>query len=102
MISLRDELSRFKAQDTFVLAASVQDLESHRRFAEEENLNFPLLADTGRHLSFLYGVTDKLDGLSQRVTFFIDKEGIIRLIDRKVNAPTHGDDLANRLEDLLN
>ena len=79
----------------------MQDLESHRKFAEKEKLNFPLLADTGRHLSFLYGTTDRLDGTSKRSTFVIDKEGVIRLIDHKVKAATHGQDLIGVLDTVL-
>ena len=84
-----------------MFGVSVQDLESHRKFAEAEELNFPLIADIGRQLSFLYGATDKIDGLSKRITVLIDKKGIVRLIDKKVQAATHGKDLFGRLDQLL-
>jgi peroxiredoxin len=58
-------------------------------------LNFPLLVDTGRNLSLLYGATNVLEGRIDRLTIIIDKEGKILEIDKKVNASTHGADLVN-------
>lgn len=74
---------------------SVQDAASHKQFAEENNLNFPLLVDTGRHISLLFGATDQPDGLSSRITVVIDKDGQIIKLDKEVNARTHGKDLAD-------
>ena len=36
----------------------------------------------------------------ERWTFYIDKEGIIKLIDKKVNAKSHGEDVVKTLEKL--
>lgn len=51
--------------------------------------------DTGRHISLLYGATDKSDGVSSRITVVIDKDGKIIKLDKQVNARTHGKDLAD-------
>ena len=72
---------------------SVQDADSHKRFAAENNLNFPLLVDTGRNLSLLFGTTDNPEGMSRRITIVIDKEGKISKVDKEVKARTHGADL---------
>jgi peroxiredoxin Q/BCP len=71
----------------------VQDAESHKKFVEQHNLNFPLLVDTGRNISLLFGATDKPDGSSRRITVIIDKEGQILQIDKQVKAGSHGKDL---------
>ena len=71
----------------------MQDAESHKKFVEQHNLNFPLLVDTGRNISLLFGATDKPDGSSRRITVIIDKEGKILQIDKQVKAGTHGKDL---------
>lgn len=43
------------------------------------NLNFPLLSDKDETTSKKYGVLRE-DGLAKRITFIIDKEGLIRKI----------------------
>ena len=41
--SLRDELNDFKTLETTVYGVSVQNQESHKKFAGKHNLGFPLL-----------------------------------------------------------
>jgi peroxiredoxin Q/BCP len=36
----------------------------------------------------------------ERWTFYIDKEGLIKVIDKKVNAKSHGEDVVKTLEKL--
>jgi thioredoxin-dependent peroxiredoxin len=93
--SLRDESSAFVEHETQVFAISVQDADSHKRFSAENNLNFPLLVDTGRNLSLLFGATDDPKGFSKRITVIIDREGKITKIDKQVSARTHGKDLVD-------
>jgi peroxiredoxin len=63
-------------------------------------LNFPLLVDTQRNLSLLYGATDAPDSAIKRLAIIIDKAGKIVEIDKAVNASTHGTDLVNFLKTL--
>lgn len=93
MCSLRDESSQFSARDVQVFGVSVQDAETHRRFAQRYGLGFPLLVDTDRTLSLLFGATDQPDGMSSRMTVVIDKAGTIVKLDTQVNAAVHGKDL---------
>ena len=44
------------------------------------NLPFPLIADVKRELSFGLGIIDENAGVSQRATFIVDPEGIIRFV----------------------
>jgi alkyl hydroperoxide reductase subunit AhpC len=44
-------------------------------------VQFPLLSDFKREASRAYGVLNEEGGYSNRVTFVIDKEGIIRNIE---------------------
>jgi len=71
----------------------VQDAETHRKFAERYNLDFPLLVDTDRTLSLQFGATDQPDGMSNRMTVVIDKAGKIIKLDTQVNPVAHGKDL---------
>ena len=93
--SLRDESSSFAKYDAQIFGITHNDAESHAKFSEENQLNFPLLVDTGRNLALLYGATDAPDGKIQRMAIIIDKAGKIVEIDKKVNASTHGTDLVN-------
>ena len=81
--------------DAQIFGISVQDAESHKRFVKEHDLNFPLLVDTGRNLSLLFGAADSPSDLSKRITIVVDKAGKISKIDNKVNARTHGKDLVD-------
>ena len=47
-----------------------------------------------------YGVASDEKAFAKRWTFFIDKEGVIKHIDQKVNAKEHGKDVAKKLEEL--
>jgi thioredoxin-dependent peroxiredoxin len=38
--------------------------------------------------------------LPERWTFYIDKEGVVKHIDKKVNTKTHGEDVVKKLEEL--
>ena len=44
-------------------------------------MQFPLLSDFKREVSRAYGVLNEEGGYSNRVTFVIDKEGVIRSIE---------------------
>lgn len=81
--------------DAQIFGISVQDAESHKQFVQEHSLNFPLLVDTGRNLSLLFGAADSPIDFSKRITIVIDKAGKISKIDDNVNAKTHGKDLVD-------
>jgi len=90
--SYRDEGERIDGLDAEVLGISPQSVESHERWAEEQRLNVPLLADEDLAVSRRYGVTGWLGPLARfteledapggryvmRAIFLIDGEGIVR------------------------
>jgi peroxiredoxin Q/BCP len=82
--NFRDNLSQFKDLNTVILGVSVDDVASHQAFKEKDNLNFTLLADPDKTVVKEYGVQGIL-GMALRVTFVIDKDGIIRKIYPKVD-----------------
>jgi peroxiredoxin Q/BCP len=86
--NFRDNISKITVQNAVVLGVSVDDVESHKSFKEEQKLNFPLLADTDKEVSKKYsGLNDY--GMSKRVTFVIDKNGIIKKIYPNVDVNEH-------------
>src|SRR5690554_251679 len=64
---------------TTLFRSSSDDEESHKAFAENHNLPFILLADTDKKVRKAFGVPTNLLGLIPgRVTYVIDKNGIVR------------------------
>ncbi|MGA2667308.1 MAG: peroxiredoxin [Ignavibacteria bacterium] len=90
--NFRDNLSQFKDMNTAVLGVSVDDIDSHKEFKQKENLNFTLLADPDKNVTKEYGVLSVI-GFASRVTFVIDKDGIIRKIYPKVDPSENYKDL---------
>ena len=94
-------MSQIQATDTVLLGISIDDEASHKKFQEEENFGFPLLADTKFEASKIYsGIMERFQA-SNRSTFVIDKAGYIRAIDRNVNTETHGKDLVKLINESL-
>jgi peroxiredoxin len=73
-------LPLFEEHDAHVLAISVDGIWSHRAFAEQRRLRFPLLADfePKGEVARRYGVYDAERGASQRALFVVDGAGIVR------------------------
>jgi peroxiredoxin Q/BCP len=91
-IDLQEGLDKLNNLNAVVIGISTDSLESHKKFAEKYNLNFPLVADEDKKISELYGVLNER-GRAKRVTFIIDENGIIQHIFTKVNVKAHTDEI---------
>ena len=89
--SLRDNWAALQAAGAVVLGVSTQDRDSHRKFAAEHKLPFPLLVDDGS-LSKAFGV-GKLGWLDQRVTFLVDSQGKVAKVWEDIDVKNHGRDV---------
>ena len=72
---------------------------SHRRYAEQQWLTFPLLSDWSGEAVRAFGVAQTLDGLEDtpvRSCFLVDGDGIIQ------GAWRYGDDDVPDVDELLN
>ncbi len=72
----RDQYEDFTEEDAEVIGISNDSPESHRKFIQQYLLPFTLLSDKDDSVKKLYGVTGFL--LPNRITFVIDKKGIVR------------------------
>jgi peroxiredoxin Q/BCP len=70
-----EELANLGAE---VLGVSGQSVESHKSFATHYGLPFILLADVDNKVRELYGVPSTMGIIPGRVTYIIDKKGIVR------------------------
>lgn len=101
--SIRDSSDALKAFDVDYFMASVDDADTNKKFAEQEQANFPMLSDPSRKVAAAYGVVpDTTSGVAKRWTFYIGGDGKILFIDKNVNpnVKTAGTDLAAKLTEL--
>lgn len=79
--AFRDSYEDFKLYDAEVFGISDDSVQSHKAFAENHHLSFFLLSDPENEVRELFGVPRNLFGIMQgRVTYIIDKKGIVRSI----------------------
>ena len=69
-----------KDLDAEVIGISSDPADSHNRFASECGVKFPLLSDREGRVRALYGVKSSLGIFPERVTFVIDKQGVVRSV----------------------
>ena len=91
----RDQIFAFREANCQILGVSLDDVESHREFAEEYSLPFPLLADTEGTTAEAYGVKTRLFGLTlaKRETYLIGPDGKVAKHYRNVDPDTHAAEL---------
>src|SRR6266704_5944592 len=77
--AFRDNYEVFKDAGAEVIGVSSDSVESHQQFAKEHQLPFILLSDVAGVIRKRYGVPTAF-GLPGRVTYIIDRRGIVRRI----------------------
>jgi len=87
----RDNIFAYKKLNSQIIGVSLDDVESHKEFAENHGLPFPLLADSEGVAADAYGVKTRMFGMSiaKRQTFLIDPAGNIAKHYEKVKPKTH-------------
>ena len=83
----RDDFEKFRITGAEVIGISDDSTESHSRFASKYLLPFTLLSDKGGRVRKLYGVKKTFGVLPGRVTFVIDREGIVRHVFSSQSSP---------------
>ncbi len=69
----------FEKLNARVLGVSVDSVHSHKAWLKElGDLNYPLLSDITKKVSYEYGVLIEDQGIATRGTFIIDPKGIMR------------------------
>lgn len=98
----RDNIFAFQRLNAQILGVSLDDVESHKAFAEEYSLPFPLLADVDGIAAEAYGVKTRRLGMTfaKRQTFVIDPEGKLALHYESVDPATHSAEVLADLERL--
>jgi peroxiredoxin Q/BCP len=76
--TFRDQYEDFVAAGAEVIGVSADDAASHQAFRARHRLPFRLLTDPGGLAAKAFGVKKTLGLLPGRVTFVIDRDGMIR------------------------
>ncbi|HXJ44837.1 MAG TPA: peroxiredoxin [Bryobacteraceae bacterium] len=76
--TFRDEMPRFDSLAAKVIGVSSDSSESHSRFAAKHGLPYTLLSDNGGKVKKMFGVKNTFAFIPGRVTFVIDRDGIVR------------------------
>jgi peroxiredoxin Q/BCP len=100
-----DATNDFASLGAVILGVSGDTVDSHKKFAEKQNLRFPILSDTGHQVLKAYGVWKDKKGLgllfsTERSTFLIDPEGMVAAAWRKVRVFGHVEEVRDRLKEL--
>ena len=97
--AFRDRHQVFQDAGAEVIGISDDSPQSHKQFAAKYNLPFTLLSDTGSKVRKLYEVPATLWILPGRVTYVIDKEGVVRhVFDSMLNFNAHVEEALKTLK----
>ncbi len=76
MQAFQKDIADFERLNAQVLGVSPDSIETHKKFSEQYKFTFPLLSDADGKMRALYG--------TNRITYLIDKSGIIRYIQEGI------------------
>lgn len=78
---------------------SVDDIETNKKFAEQEKADFPMLSDAGKKVAASYGVLGTT-GMARRWWFFIGPDGTLLYVEKASHTADAGEFLTSKLEEL--
>jgi len=97
------DIAKYGDAGAVILGVSTDPLESHRKFRNKHQLNFPLLSDETADVAKMYGVWREKNlegrrtwGVARR-TYWIGADGRIKKIYKKIDTARHAEEI---LEDL--
>ena len=98
----RDDLAQLEKLGAKVVGVSVDNTDSHAKFAEKYQLPFPLLADIDGKVADSYGALMNLGIFkkARRYTFLIDPKGNVAKIYLNVDTSRHSQEIIDDLKKL--
>jgi len=96
----RDLYEDFNDAGAMIIGISSQSVVSHKKFAEKYKLNFTLLSDENSKIRKMFGVPS-FGILQGRVTYVVDKKGIVNYIfNSQTEATKHVDEALRILREM--
>lgn len=100
--AFRDSYEVFQEYGAEVIGISSDSENSHQRFAEKHKLPYTLLSDKGGKVRKLYGVPKTMGFLPGRVTYIIDKKGVVRhIFNSQLNFKGHIEEALKILKSIM-
>jgi peroxiredoxin Q/BCP len=97
--TFRDRYELFLKANAEVIGVSSDSVESHTQFSSKYKLPFILLSDENQEVRKMYNVGATFGLIPGRVTFIIDKKGIIRhIFSSQFNPKKHVEEALSVLE----
>lgn len=97
--NFRDHESDLTRHGAVVLGVSTDSIDSHNKFKDHHQLNFPLLSDQTSDVAKMYGVWKEKNLYGKRTwgvartTFWIGADGRVKKIYKKVDTSRHAEDI---------
>ena len=103
-LNFTKDYKTIQAMGAEFVGASLDNIESHKNFAEKHNIPFTLLADKDEIMATAYDVVKKVPLMhyAKRQTFIIDPNGIVAKFYEDVTASSHSKEVINDLTALIN
>jgi len=96
----RDQYEIFNEADAMIIGISSQSVESHKKFAEKYRLSFTLLSDENSTIRKMFGAFS-LGIIPGRITYVVDKKGIVNYIfNSQTEATKHVDEALRILKEM--
>ncbi|PHS11970.1 MAG: thioredoxin-dependent thiol peroxidase [Blastopirellula sp.] len=105
--AFRDRKKEIEKLGAIILGVSPDGVESHVKFRDKYDLNFPLLADEGHVIAEKYGAWREKNMYGnikmgiQRSTFIIDAEGKVAKVWKSVKVDGHDQKVIDALKELV-
>jgi thioredoxin-dependent peroxiredoxin len=105
--NFRDGMAEFQKLGAVILGVSKDSVESHKKFAEKYNLNFPILSDEDKSVMIEYKAWGRKSFLGKeydgtlRTTYVIDPTGEIRKIYKSVEPFGHATEILSDLQSIM-
>lgn len=97
--SLKENGDALKPLGVAYFTASVDTPEDNKKFSDKLGLDYPILSDPTKSVAESYGVISPR-GFANRWTYYIDKDGTIKEIDKKIVTKSAGSDVAAKVKAL--
>jgi peroxiredoxin Q/BCP len=100
--SFKQNSEALKATGAAYFTASTDAADTNSDFAKSLDADYPILSDPSKDVARAYGVVHEGREVPERWTFYIDKDGVIRAIDKDVQQRTEqaGEDVVAKLKEL--
>jgi peroxiredoxin Q/BCP len=106
--AFRDQKAELARRGAQLLGVSTDSVESHEKFRDQYQLNFPLLADIEHQVAEKYGAWREKTRFGktamgiQRSTFLIDAQGIVQKVWKSVTVENHDQQVLGALDAVPN